>query len=154
MKALNQPSAYNSSAPLWRIAGAVSTVLVACAIVSVCLLMWLKRTEAGNPDLGDAVGILTIYAVAVSIGAAVGVLFASCVWTRLPLAWAGLVGPVSAAIGFLSKDVVKNIADSAGLPRPGIGDLYVGVLVSLLVSLLLYFLLWRVTSRVKLRRAA
>lgn len=133
-----------------RVLGSAAVALLTCTLTAATLFYGLNLAEAGNPDLGDIIGILTLYAGATSLGAATGVLFAAISWPGLSLLWVSLLSPLSAAIGFCSKFVVDAVADTAGLPR----SLSVAVVVSTVSSFVLYSLLWRVTFRIRLRRAA
>lgn len=153
-------AATSSSAPkrtrsaVRRAIGAGGIALVACLTVSGALLYSLSLAEAGNPDLADIIGILTIYAGAMSLAASVGILHSAAFRPGVKLGWASVLGPVSAAIGFLSKGVVQTAADAAGLPRVNLSDFLVGAFVALLSSCVLYLSISRMTSHSLSKRAA
>lgn len=137
----------------WAAARSAAACLTACVLATIALLLWFGARYSG-PDSGELLGFTIIYSTVVSVPAAIGVFYAALVARGLGAIWGGIVGPVSAVIGFLLKDVVQEAADMAGFPRPSVSEFLVAAVVAAAGAIGLYFVAWWIAARRSPRLAA
>lgn len=147
------PSKPQAGRVTWAATRSAASSLAACFLLTIALLLWLGGRYAG-PDAGDLLGFIVLYAAAVSVPATIGVFYAALVARGLRAMWGGVIGPVSAGIGFLLKGVVQQAADGAGLPRPSVSEFLVGAVIAAVGAIVLYLVVWWFAARRVPRLAA